>query len=196
MSYVGILLTFSVVNNFVLTYFLGMCPALSASRRAGAAGELGLAVTFVMAIGALITWALRTWILAPLGLYPLQTLVFVLAILALGHYLERLLGAFAPALHRTVGRYLPVVSTNCIVLGIALVASRAEYDALESLVAGASAGLGFLLVTVVLSAIRERLETETVPRSLRGTPIAFISAGLMALALLALDQAFLQNLVG
>ncbi len=196
MSYVGIILTFVLVNNLVLTYFLGLCPVIGASRRVDSSIGLGLASVFVMATGSLLTWALRTWILAPLGLLFLQTFVFVLAILALGHYLERLIETVAPALHRSVGKYLPIVSTNCVVLGIALIAARADFGPLESLVAGVSAGGGILIVMVVIAAIREKLETEAVPPALRGVPIAFITTGLMALAILAFDQAFLQNLVG
>lgn len=196
MTYVGIIVTFVLVNNFVLTYFLGLCPVLGASRRAGTSAGLGLAATFLMAVGSLATWTLRRLILVPLGLTFLQTIVFVIAIIALGHYLERLIQSVSPALHRSVGKYLPVVSTNCVVLGIALVAARAEYTALESLVAGASAGAGFLIVAVLVSAIREKLEIEHIPRALRGMPIAFITTGLMALALLAFDQAFLQGLIG
>ena len=157
---------------------------------------LGLAATFLMAAGALVTWALRRMILVPLGLSFLQTIVFVIAIMALGYYLERLIQSISPALHRTVGKYLPVVSTNCVVLGIALVTARADYSALESLVAGASAGAGFLIVAVLVAAIREKLEIQQIPRALRGMPIAFITTGLMALALLAFDQAFLHSLFG
>ncbi len=196
MSYVGIILTFVLVNNLVLTYLLGVCPVMGASRRIGSSIGLGLATTLVMATGALLTWALRTWILAPLGLLFLQTLVFVLAILALGHYMERLVEAVAPALHRSVGKYLPIVSTNCVVLGIAFVAARADFGPIESLIAGFSGGVGVLGVMVVVAAIREELETEAVPRALRGMPVAFLTTGLLALALLAFDQVFLQNLVG
>ncbi len=196
MSYVGIILTFVLVNNFVLTYFLGICPAIGASRRVESSIGLGLAASILMAVAALLTWALRTWILLPLGLLFLQTFVFVLSILALGYYLERLVETVAPALHRSVGKYLPTVSTNCVVLGIALIAARSDFGPLESLIAGVSAGGGFLLVMVIVSTIREKLETEPVPRALRGVPIAFITTGLMALALLAFDQAFLRNVVG
>lgn len=196
MSYAGIIVTFVLVNNLVLTYFLGLCPIIGASRRPGSAFGLGLAATFVMGLAALATWAVRTWVLAPLGIELLQTIVFVLVIFALGHYLELLIASVAPVLHRIVGRYLPLISTNCVVLGIVLVASRSRYTALESLVAGIAAGVGFLLVALVVSTIRERLENEWIPPSFRGVPIAFITTGLMALAFLAFDQAFLQNLVG
>ncbi|MFW6313569.1 MAG: electron transport complex protein RnfA [Spirochaetota bacterium] len=196
MSYVAIIVTFVLINNFVLTYFLGLCPMLGASRRVGSSLGMGLAATFIMSFSALVTWALRTWVLAPLGLGILQTLVFVIVIAALGHYVELLIESATPSLHRLVGKYLPLITTNCIVVGIAFVASRSEFDAMESLVAGASAGFGFLLVLVIVSSIRERLETEWVPAPFRGVPIAFITTGLVALAFLAFDQAFLQNLVG
>lgn len=196
MTYIGIMLTFVLVNNFVLTYFLGLCPILGGSGSRRTAAGLGLAAMVIMTVSALVTWALRTWVLAPLGVQFLQTFVFVLAIATLGYYLELLVERVAPALHRAVGRYFPIISTNCVVLGIALVASRSDYGPLESLVAGVSAGGGFLLVAVVMATIRERLETEWIPRVFRGTPIAFVTAGLLALAFLAFDQALLRNIVG
>jgi electron transport complex protein RnfA len=195
-SYVGIIVTFVLVNNFILTYFLGICPVVGASRNPRSSLGLGLAATFVMSLGALVTWMLRTWVLVPLGVAFLQTFVFVMVIAALGHYLEQLIRTVAPALHRLIGKYLPLISINCVVLGIALIAVRSEYSALESLVAGFSAGLGFLLVAVVIASIREQLNVEWVPRAFRGVPIAFITTGLMALAFLAFDQAFLRNVVG
>jgi electron transport complex protein RnfA len=195
-SYLGIVFTFVLVNNFVLTWFLGLCPMLGASRRLGSSLGMGFAAMFIMSLGALLTWTLRTLVLVPLGVGFLQIFVFVLAIAALGHYVELLVASTMPALHRLVGRYLPLISTNCVVLGIAFVASNSEYTALESLTAGASAGLGFLVVMVVVSSIREHLETEWVPRAFRGIPIAFITTGLIALAFLAFDQALLRNLFG
>lgn len=196
MSYVGIILTYVLVSNFVLTYFLGICPLVGASRSPAAAAGIGLAATFMMSLSALVTWAVRSWILLPLGIGFLQTLVFVLLIWALGHYLEVLVRWASAALYRLVGRYLPVISVNCVVLGIVLIAARNEYTAFESLVAGMAAGIGYLLAAVVISTIREKLETEWVPRVFRGIPIVFITAGLMALALLAFDRAFLGNIVG
>ena len=196
MSYVGIVVTFVLVNNLVLTYFLGLCPMLGASRRSGAAVGMGLAAMFIMSLASLLTWALRVWVLAPLGVEFLQVFVFTLAIATLGYYVERLVESTLPAVHRLVGRYLPLIATNCVVLGIAFVAARADYTALESLVAGASAGFGYLLVLVVVSSIREHLETQWVPRAFRGVPVAFITTGLIALAFLAFDRALLANLVG
>ncbi|MFP4112785.1 MAG: electron transport complex protein RnfA [Spirochaetota bacterium] len=196
MSYVSIIVTFVLVNNLVLTHFLGLCPVIGSSRRVESAFGLGVAASFVMSVGSLITWALRSWLLMPLGIAFLQTFVFVLVLAALGHYLGVVIESVSPALHRSVGKYLPLISVNCVVLGIALVASRADYAALESLVAGLAAGIGFLLAAVVVASIRERLEREWVPRVFRGTPIAFITTGLVALAFLAFDQTFLGNLVG
>ena len=196
MSYAGIIVTFVLVNNLVLTYFLGLCPVLGASRRTGAAVGLGLAATFVMGLGSLVTWTLYTLVLSPLGIEFLRTFVFVLTIAAIGHYLEVAIERLSPGLHYAVGRYLPMISTNCVVLGIALIVARGDYSALESLVAGVSAGVGFLLVALVVSSIRERLEIERVPPAFRGIPIAFISTGLVALAFLAFDRAFLQSILG
>lgn len=196
MSYVGILVTFVLVNNFVLTYFLGLCPIVGTSRSTRSALGIGAAATLVMTLGSLVTWTIGELVLVPLGVEFLRTIVFVLTIAAIGYYLELAVEKVAPVLHRIVGKYLPLISTNCVVLGIAFVIARGEYTALEGLVAGASAGIGFLLVALVVSSIRERLETEWVPRAFRGVPIAFISTGLVALAFLAFDQALLRNLVG
>lgn len=196
MTYVGLIVTFTLVNNLVLSTFLGLCPILGVTRRSSSAMTLGLATTFMMALGSLVTWLIRSVVLAPLGLGALQTLLFVLVLYALGHYVELLVERVSPALHRLAGRSIRLMATNCAVLGIVLIAARAEYTALESVVAGVAAGAGYLLVAVVLSAIREQLETEWVPRPFRGLPIAFVSAGLMALALFAFDRAFLQHLVG
>jgi electron transport complex protein RnfA len=135
-------------------------------------------------------------VLVPLGLEFLQTISFILVIAALVQLVEMVVQKISPPLYRALGIYLPLITTNCAVLGIALIAVRSEYNALESFVAGLAAGLGFLLAIVLMSTLREKMDSEWVPRPFRGTPIAFITGGLMALAFMAFDKGLLSGLVG
>ena len=196
MTYVGILITFVFVNNFILTQFLGLCPFIGVSKNVDAAVGMGFAVTFVMSIASLTTWAIHNLVLIPLGITFLQTITFILVIAGLVQFVEMIIQKTSPPLYKALGIYLPLITTNCAVLGIALIAVRSEYNALESFVAGFSAGLGFLLVMLLLSTIREKLDGGWVPKPLRGVPIAFITGGLMALAFMAFDMALLRNILG
>ncbi|MBN1685943.1 MAG: electron transport complex subunit RsxA [Spirochaetales bacterium] len=196
MSYVGIIITFVFVENFILTKFLGLCPFIGVSKNTESAVGMGFAVTFVTSVASLATWAIQKLILQPLGLAFLQTITFILVIAALVQLLEMVIQKISPSLYKALGIYLPLITTNCAVLGIALIAVRSNYNALESFVAGFSAGLGFLLAILLMSTIRERMNTEWVPKPLRGVPIAFITGGLMALAFMAFDKALLRNLIG
>lgn len=196
MTYVGLIITFVLVNNFILTQFLGLCPFIGVSKNVDSAVGMGFAVTFVMSIATLATWAIYTWLLVPLNLEFLQTITFILVIAALVQLVEMVIQKISPALYKALGIYLPLITTNCAVLGMALIAVRSNYNALESFIAGFAAGLGFLLAILLMSTLREKLDAEWVPRPLRGTPIAFITGGLMALAFMAFDQALLRNLIG
>ncbi|MCF7927632.1 MAG: electron transport complex subunit RsxA [Spirochaetales bacterium] len=196
MTYIGIIIMFVFVNNFILSQFLGLCPFIGVSKNVDSAIGMGFAVTFVMSIAALTTWAIYNFILAPLDITFLQTITFILVIATLVQLVEMVIQKTSPPLYKSLGIYLPLITTNCAVLGIALIAVRSEYSALESFVAGIAAGLGFLLAIVLMSTIRERMDREWVPKPLRGTPIAFITGGLMALAFMAFDKALLNNLVG
>lgn len=196
MTYVGILITFVFINNFILAQFLGLCPFIGVSKNSESAVGMGFAVTFVMSIAALATWAIQNFILVPLGIEFLQTITFILVIASLVQFVELVVQKISPSLYKALGIYLPLITTNCAVLGIALIAVRSNYNALESFVAGISAGLGFLLAIFLMSTIREKLDTEWVPRYLKGVPIAFITGGLMALAFMAFDKALLNNLIG
>lgn len=196
MSYVGIIITFILINNFVLSQFLGLCPFIGVSKNVGSAVGMGFAVTFVMSLAALATWAIQHFILIPFGIEFLQTITFILVIATLVQFVEMVIQKISTPLYKALGIYLPLITTNCAVLGIALIAVRSEYNAFESFVAGFAAGVGFLLAIVLMSTIRERLESEWVPKSFRGIPIAFISGGLMALAFMAFDKALLRNLIG
>ncbi len=196
MTYIGIIITYTFVQNFVLVELLGLCPFVDVSRKPEAAVGLGLAVTFVMSLSSLLTWVVFHVVLVPLGLGFLQVLTFLLVIVALVQFLDLVMQRVSSALYRMLGSYLPLITANCAILGIALIAVRSQYNALESLVAGFAAGGGFLLVTVLMAVLRERLELEWVPKPFRGIPAAFISAGLMAMAFLAFDKAFLSGLLG
>ncbi len=196
MTYVGIVITFVFVSNFILSQFLGLCPFIGVSRKMESAAGMGFAVTFVTSLAALVTWAVYHWILVPLNLAFLQTVAFVLVIAALVQVVELVIRRISPPLYKALGIYLPLITTNCAVLGIALIAARNSYGPLESFVAGASAGIGFLLAVVLMSALREKFETEWIPKPFRGVPIAFVTAGLMALAFMAFDKALLKNLIG
>ena len=196
MTYVGIIITFVFINNFILTQFLGLCPFIGVSKNVDSAVGMGFAVTFVMSLASLTTWAIQHWLLVPLGLEFLQTVSFILVIAALVQLVEMVVQKISPPLYRALGIYLPLITTNCAVLGIALIAVRSDYNALESFVAGFAAGIGFLLAILLMSTLREKLDSEWIPRPFRGTPIAFVSGGLMALAFMAFDKALLRNLIG
>ncbi len=196
MSYVGIIITFVFINNFILTQFLGLCPFIGVSRNMDSAVGMGFAVIFVMSLASLSTWVIHNLILIPLGIGFLQTITFILIIAALVQFVEMVIQKISPPLYKALGIYLPLITTNCAVLGIALIAVRSNYSAAESFVAGFAAGVGFLLAILVMSSIREKLDMEWVPKPFRGIPIAFVTAGLMALAFMAFDKALLKNLLG
>ncbi|MFP4384657.1 MAG: electron transport complex subunit RsxA [Spirochaetia bacterium] len=196
MSYIGIIITFVFINNFILTKFLGLCPFIGVSKNTESAVGMGFAVTFVMSIASLVTWVIYNLILIPLNIAFLQTITFILVIASLVQLVEMTIQKISPPLYKALGIYLPLITTNCAVLGIALIAVRNDYNALESFVAGFAAGGGFLLAIVIMSTIREKLDQEWVPKPFRGVPIAFITGGLMALAFMAFDQTLLNNLIG
>ena len=196
MTYIGIIITFVLIENFILTQFLGLCPFIGVSKKIDSAVGMGFAVIFVMSMASLVTWAIYTLILVPLNLRYLQTITFILVIATLVQLVEMVIQKISQPLYKALGIYLPLITTNCAVLGIALIAVRKNYNALESFVAGFAAGVGFLLVMLLMSTLRERFEMEWIPKPFRGVPIAFVTAGLMALAFMAFDKALLKNLVG
>ena len=172
----------SLVNNFVLTSFLGLCPFVGVSRQFEAAAGMALATTFVLTIAAGLSFVLWHWVLEPLGLQYLRTLVFILLIAGVVQFTELLVRATSPLLHQVLGLFLPLITTNCAVLGVALLNVDKQHGLLESLVYGAAAGGGFGLALLLFAALRERLDTCDVPGAFRGAPIALVTAGLMALA--------------
>ena len=196
MTYIGIIITFVLIENFILTQFLGLCPFIGVSRKIDSAVGMGFAVIFVMSMASLTTWAVYNLILLPLGIAYLQTITFILIIATLVQFVEMIIQKTSPPLYKALGIYLPLITTNCAVMGIALIAVRKEYNALESFVAGFAAGVGFLLAILVMASLREKLDSEWVPKPFKGIPIAFVTAGLMALAFMAFDKALLKNLIG
>jgi Na+-translocating ferredoxin:NAD+ oxidoreductase subunit A len=172
----------SLVNNFVLSNFLGLCPFVGVSRRFEAAAGMALATLFVLTIASGLSFSLWQWVLVPLGLEYLRTLVFILLIAGVVQFTEIMVRATNPLLHQLLGIFLPLITTNCAVLGVALLNVDREHGLLESLVFGAGAGAGFGLALLLFTTLRERLDTADVPDAFRGVPVALVTAGLMALA--------------
>jgi electron transport complex protein RnfA len=175
-----------LVNNFVLSHFLGLCPFVGVSRRYEAAAGMAIATLFVLTVASGLSHLVYAWLLQPFGLEHLRTLAFILLIACVVQLAELVVRAQSPLLHELLGIYLPLITTNCAVLGVALLNLQLQHGLLESLVYGASAGAGFGLVLVAFAALRERLETGDLPHAFRGAPVALVTAGLMALAFLGL----------
>ena len=169
-------------NNFIFSQFLGICPFLGVSKKVDTAVGMGIAVTFVMGLASAITWAVNQFILVPFDLGYMQTVAFILVIAALVQFIEMFLQKSMPSLYTALGVYLPLITTNCAVLGVALLNMQNNYNFIESVVYGITGGLGFLLAIVLFASIRERLVFADYPKNWEGFPIALVTAGLMALA--------------
>ena len=170
------------VNNVVLSQFLGICPFLGVSSKVETSLGMGMAVTFVMALSSVVTWCLQTYILDPFGIGYMQTIAFILVIAALVQMVEIVLKKVSPALYQALGIFLPLITTNCAVLGVAIITIQKDFDLLTGVVYSVATALGFALALVLFAGIRERLEVEDVPQAMRGVPIALITAGLLAMA--------------
>ena len=171
-----------LVNNFVLARFLGICPFLGVSKRIETSLGMGMAVIFVMTVAGVVTWMLHTFVLVPFDVAYLQTIVFILVIAALVQLVEMVMQKVSPVLYQALGIYLPLITTNCAILGLAVLNIQDGLNFLEMLVFSVAAGVGFTLAMVLLAGLRERLEFADVPEVLRGTAIALITAGLLSLA--------------
>ena len=198
LSYFAIIIGAIFVNNVVLAQFLGICPFLGVSSKVetsmgmGAAvtfahgGEPwvggGAAVTFVMAIAAVVAWLIQTYVLVPLDIVYMQTIVFILVIAALVQMVEIMLKKLSPSLYQALGIFLPLITTNCAVLGVAILMIQKEYNLLQSVTYSVATALGFALALVLFAGIRERLDFEDVPKAFKGVPIALITAGILAMA--------------
>ena len=181
-SLLAILLSAVLTENFILVKFYGICPFMGVSKKTDTALGMGMAVTFVMGIASAATWLVNSFILIPLDLEYMQTVAFILVIASIVQVVEMFLKKSVPALYQALGIYLPLITTNCAVLGAALVNVQKDYDFLQSVVFGVTGGLGFTLAIVLFASIRERVNNAECPKSFEGFPIALISAGLLALA--------------
>lgn len=181
-SLLGILLSAILTENFILVKFYGICPFMGVSKKTDTALGMGMAVTFVMGIASAASWAVNAFLLVPLKLQYMQTVAFILVIAAIVQVVEMFLKKSVPALYQALGIFLPLITTNCAVLGAALVNVQKGYDFLQSVVFGVCGGLGFTLAIVLFASVRERVDKAACPKSFRGFPLALISAGLLALA--------------
>lgn len=181
-EYMLILISTVLVNNFVLVKFLGLCPFMGVSKKTDAALGMGLATTFVMTLSSVLSYIIYTYLLHPFGLEYLQTIGFILAIAAVVGFTEMAIHKTSPSLYQVLGIYLPLITTNCAVLGVALLNVGEKNDFIESAVYGFGAAVGFTLVMVLFASIRERVDASDVPTPFKGAPIALITAGLMSMA--------------
>lgn len=189
-SFFALLISGLLVNNFVLSQFLGICPFLGVSKKLNSAVGMSSAVIFVMLMATAATWPIQTFLLEPNGLDYLQTIVFILIIAALVQLVEIVLKRFIPVLHKSLGVYLPLITTNCAVLGVTVLNIDNGYNFGQSLANSLGAGLGFLLAMVMFAGVRERLETAPIPKGLRGMPITLVAASLVSLSFLGFSGLF------
>ena len=181
-EYISIIITAIFVNNIVFAQFLGICPFIGVSPKLSSAAGMGAAVTFVMVLATAVTWLLQDLVLNPFGLGFMQTIVFILVIAALVQMLEIILKKIAPALYSALGVFLPLITTNCAVLGVAILVVRNGLNLGESLVYAFATAIGFTMAISIFAGIREQLARTEVPAAMRGVPIALICAGLLAMA--------------
>ena len=177
-----ILMTSVLVNNYVLSKFLGICPFLGVSKKLDQATGMGIAVTFVMLLATAVTYPIQTFLLAPFGLEYLQTIVFILVIASLVQLVEIILKRYLPALSRSLGVYLPLITTNCAVLGVTINNVTDGYHFVESMVSSLGCGLGFLLAMVLFAGVREKMENCNPPKAFRGLPLTLTAASIVSLS--------------
>jgi len=180
----AIIISSIFVNNFVLARFLGLCPFIGVSKRVDSALGMGMAVIFVMTMASLVTWIIQHYILEVFGIPYLRTITFILTIATLVQFVEMVIQKVSPNLYNALGIYLPLITTNCAVLGAAILNITDELGLIASLVQGFASGVGFTLALILMAGIRQRLEVSHVPKVMDGLPIAFIVAGLMSIAFL------------
>lgn len=182
LTYVSIIITAIFINNIVLSQFLGICPFLGVSKKTSSALGMGAAVTFVTTLATVVAWLLQYYVLVPLQAEFLQTIVFILVIASLVQLLEIVIKKIAPALYQALGVFLPLITTNCAVLGVAILVVQKEFNLMESVAYGFATSIGFTLALWIFAGIREQLEITETPKGLRGVPLALISAGILAMA--------------
>ena len=177
-----IIMSSVLVDNYVLNRFLGICPFLGVSKKVNQSVGMGISVIFVMLVATAVTWPIQAYVLEPLKMGYMQTIVFILVIAALVQFIEIFLKKFIPALHKSLGVYLPLITTNCAILAVTLNAISKNYNFLESIVYSLGSAGGFLLSMILMSGIRKKMKSAPVPDFVKGTPILFVAAGLLSLA--------------
>lgn len=182
MEYILIIISAIIVNNIVLTQFLGICPFLGVSKKIETALGMTAAVTFVLVLATITTFIIQKYILNPLHIEYLQTISFILVIAALVQLVEIILKKISPSLYQALGVFLPLITTNCVILGVAIIVVQKDFNLLEGVVFSASNAIGFGFALTIFAGIREQLEMQNVPSGLKGTPIALITAGILAMA--------------
>ena len=182
MEYILIIISAIFVNNIILAQFLGICPFMGVSNKVSTAMGMGGAVTFVMTIATIMTYLIMNYILKPLGIDFLQTITYILVIAALVQMVEIILKKVSPALYQALGVFLPLITTNCAILGVAIIVIQKDYNLLQSVTYAVSMAVGFALAMVVFAGIREQLEFSSIPKAMKGIPISLVTAGLLAMA--------------
>jgi len=182
MSYLIIFISAVFVNNIIFSQFLGICPFLGVSKKIDTAIGMGMAVTFVLTVSTIVTFLVQVYVLDVFGLAYLQTIVFILIIASLVQIVEIVLKKTSPALYQALGVFLPLMSTNCAILGVAIIVIQKEYNLLQSIIFAAATAIGFALALIVFAGIREQLDRANIPKGLQGMPIALITTGLLAMA--------------
>ena len=182
LSYFAIIIGAIFVNNVVLAQFLGICPFLGVSSKVDTSLGMGAAVTFVMALASIVAWSIQEFILVPLHIEYMQTIVFILVIAALVQMVEIVLKKVSPSLYQALGIFLPLITTNCAVLGVAILMIQKEFNLLQSFTYSVSTAVGFALALVIFAGIRERLELDDMPKAMQGIPISLIVAAILAMA--------------
>ena len=182
LSLILIIITAIFVNNVVLAQFLGICPFLGVSKKVDTASGMGMAVTAVLVVATIVTYLIQVYVLNAFGLEYLQTIAFILVIAALVQMIEIILKKTMPALYQALGVFLPLITTNCCILGVAILVIQKDYDLLEGIIYALSTGLGFLLAMVLFAGLREQLDLVNMPNSFEGVPISLVTASLLAMA--------------
>lgn len=193
MEYIGIIIVAIFVNNVVLAQFLGICPFLGVSKKVDTAIGMGAAVTFVLTIATIVTFLLQKGLLEPFGLQYLQTITFILVIASLVQMVEIVIKKVSPPLYQALGVFLPLITTNCVILGVAILVIQKDFTLLSSVVYAVATAAGYALALIIFSTIREQLALTKVPKAMEGVPIALITAGILAMAFMGfsgIDQVF------
>ncbi|HZJ79090.1 MAG TPA: electron transport complex subunit RsxA [Dysgonamonadaceae bacterium] len=193
MEYIGIIIVAIFVNNVVLAQFLGICPFLGVSKKVDTAIGMGAAVTFVLTIATIVTFLLQKGVLEPFGLEFLQTITFILVIASLVQMVEIVIKKVSPPLYQALGVFLPLITTNCVILGVAILVIQKDFTLVSSIVYAVATAIGYALALIIFSTIREQLALTKVPKAMQGVPIALITAGILAMAFMGfsgIDQVF------